>query len=167
MIQFYWFIMNNQQNQILVDQIQPNYDNIPLAIFLIGANGSGKSTLRNYLNLTDIQTNIDPDVLNRLYKDRYPKTYQTEAAIQALDMYNYAINNQLNFCIESILSEHGSIGMIEKAKTKGYYIIGYFVALNDINLNLERIKNRVKIGGHDIASELVRKRYSESFDRFN
>ena len=54
--------MNNITNQAFIDKIQLSYDKTPLAVFLIGANGSGKSTLRNYLNLADIQTNIDPDV---------------------------------------------------------------------------------------------------------
>ena len=79
-------------NQGLIDRdIQINYQNIPLAVFLLGANGSGKSTLRNYLNLSDIQTNIDPDVLNRIFKARYPDTYLIESAKQALTMYQQAL----------------------------------------------------------------------------
>ena len=57
-------------NQQLIEQMQIVYDKTPLAVFLLGANGSGKSTLRNYLNPTEIQINIDPDVLNKLYQNR-------------------------------------------------------------------------------------------------
>ncbi len=68
--------MNHIINQQIVEQIQLDYQNTPLAVFLIGTNGSGKNSLRNYLNLTDIQTNIDPDVLNRIYRNKYPQTSQ-------------------------------------------------------------------------------------------
>jgi predicted ABC-type ATPase len=159
-----WTKMNNRQNQILVDQMQPNYENFPLAIFLIGANGSGKSTMRNYLNLTEIQTNIDPDVLNRICKKRYPKTYQIESARQALVMYDYAINNHFNLCIESTLAGHGSINRIQIVKDAGYHVIGYFIGLNNVELNCQRVRDRVSHGGHDIAPYLIKKRYTESLE---
>ncbi|MBX9597621.1 MAG: hypothetical protein K2X04_03485, partial [Burkholderiales bacterium] len=37
--------MNHIINQEIINQIQLNYDNIPLAVFLLGTNGSGKSSL--------------------------------------------------------------------------------------------------------------------------
>ncbi|MCC2624174.1 MAG: hypothetical protein K0R14_47 [Burkholderiales bacterium] len=154
--------MNHIHNQALIDTIQLNYHNIPLAVFLIGANGSGKSTLRNYLNLTDIQTNIDPDVLNRIYKNRYPNTYLIESAKQALTMYKQGIDSGVNICIESTLAGHGTLARIIQAKRHGYYTIAYFVGLNDVELNLARIRQRVAKGGHNIPEASVRKRFTES-----
>lgn len=101
--------MNHEINQAIVNKIQLSYDNIPLAVFLIGANGSGKSTLRNYLNLSDIQTNIDPNVLNRIFKIKHPQHYLIESAKQALTMYNHTMDNGLNICIESTLAGHGTM----------------------------------------------------------
>lgn len=160
-----WF-MNYQVNQTIINQVQINYTNIPLAIFLIGANGSGKSTLRNYLNLSDIQMNIDPDLLNRIFKVKYPNNYLVEAAKQALTMYNQALRNNLNLCIESTLSGKGTMQRIIAAKKQGYFVIGYFVGLNNVELNLQRIRERVKQGGHDILENIVRRRYTESIDNF-
>lgn len=156
--------MNHLKNQALVDTIPLNYNNIPLAVFLVGANGSGKSTLRNYLNLTDIQTNIDPDVLNRIYKNRYPDTFFIESAKQALTMYKQGIASGVNICIESTLAGHGTIERIIRAKKHGYFIVAYFVGLNDVELNLERIKQRVAAGGHNIPEKNVRKRFTESIN---
>src|SRR5579863_7132246 len=156
--------MNYAYNQALIDTIQLNYHNIPLAVFLIGANGSGKSTLRNYLNLTDIQTNIDPDVLNRIYKSRYPNAYLIESAKQALIMYKQGITSGVNICIESTLAGHGTTERIIQAKKHGYFTIAYFVGLNDVELNLERIRQRVAEGGHNIPDASVRRRYTESIN---
>ncbi|MDQ5921211.1 MAG: hypothetical protein QG673_1267 [Pseudomonadota bacterium] len=154
--------MNQIINQEIIKQIQPNYNDIPLAIFLLGTNGSGKSSLRNYLNLSNIQTNIDPDVLNRIYAIRYPHTYQIESARQALKMYDNALFNSLNICLESTLSGRGTIQRIIKAQEMGYFTIAYYIGLNSIELNLERIKIRAASGGHNIAESVVRRRYYES-----
>ncbi len=156
--------MNHIINQEIINQIQLNYDNIPLAVFLLGTNGSGKSSLRNYLNLSDIQTNIDPDVLNRIYKAKFPRSYQIEAGKQALKMYDDALSSGMNICLESTLAGRGTMQRIVAAKTQGYHTIAYYIGLNSIELNLERIAMRVARGGHDIAEALVRKRYFESAD---
>lgn len=156
--------MNHIINHQIIDQIQLDYKNTPLAVFLIGTNGSGKSSLRNYLNLSDIQSNIDPDVLNRIYKTKYPNNYQIEAAKQALKMYDEAVNLGLNICLESTLAGRGTMARIKAAKADGYYTIGFYIGLNSVELNLERIAMRVARGGHDIPEDIVRRRFYESAD---
>ena len=39
-------MMNQIINQEIVNQIQLSYENIPLAVFLLGPNGSGKGEVR-------------------------------------------------------------------------------------------------------------------------
>ena len=95
--------MNSIINQQIVEQIQLKYDKTPLAVFLVGTNGSGKSSLRNYFNLSDIQSNIDPDILNRIYRTSYPQTYQVEAGKKALKMYDEAMQDKLNICLVPLL----------------------------------------------------------------
>ena len=158
--------MDHVANQSQIDKIQISYESIPLAVFLIGANGSGKSTLRNYLNLSDIQTNIDPDVLNRIFKLRYPDSYLAESAKQALVMYNQGVNSGLNICIESTLSGRGTIERIKAAKANGYFVVAYFVGLESLELNIERVRRRVLRGGHNIATETISRRYIESTNNF-
>ncbi len=156
--------MNHIINQQIVNQIQLRYDNIPLAVFLVGTNGSGKSSLRNYLNLSDIQSNIDPDVLNRIYRAKYPDNYPIEAGKQALKMYDDALGNGLNICLESTLAGRGTMQRIIAAKNAGYFTLAYYIGLNSVELNLERIAGRVARGGHDIPENIVRRRFHESAD---
>lgn len=154
--------MKHILNQAVIDQIQPNYKHQPLACFLIGANGSGKSTLRNYLNLSEIQTNIDPDALNRIAKYQHKENYQLYASKQALRLFSQAIDQHLNLCMESTLSGKGTIKRIQQAKARGYYLIGYFLGVNGVEININRVKNRVLQGGHDIEKSLIIRRYDES-----
>lgn len=157
-------LSNHHFNKKLIEDIQIQYDHIPVAVYLLGANGSGKSTLRNYLNLSDIQTNIDSDLLNKIYQLKNHQHYLLEASKQALQMYAQALDAGLNVCLESTLAGHGTTRRIMRAKKAGYYTLGYFVGLNDVTLNLERIKARVEKGGHDIPEKVVKKRYHESID---
>lgn len=152
----------NTINQQIIEPIQLRYDNIPLAVFLVGTNGSGKSSLRNYLNLSDIQSNIDPDVLNRVYRAKYPQTYQVEAGKRALKMYDDALKNGLNICLESTLAGRGTMQRVIAAKQAGYFTVAYYIGLNSVELNLERIAMRVARGGHDIPENTVRRRFYES-----
>jgi predicted ABC-type ATPase len=156
--------MNHTINQALIDKVQLKHDHQPLACFLIGANGSGKSTLRNYLNLSEIQTNIDPYALNRIAQLKHTQHHQANSARQAINLYTHAIENNLNVCMESTLAGKGTIKRIKKAKANGYYSLGYFIGINDVSINIERVRMRVQKGGHDIPENLIHKRYRESID---
>lgn len=156
--------MNQIINQEIIKSIQIYYNNTPLVIFLLGNNGSGKSSLRNYLNLSDIQTNIDPDALIKIYKYKYEANYQLKASKQALQMYNQALNLKLNICLESTLTGYGIQTRIKKAKQQGYMVVSYYLGLNSVELNLTRIATRVANGGHNIPAEIVLKRYQHSLN---
>ena len=147
-------------------EFQFSYDKQPIAVFLLGANGSGKSSLRRILNLSDINTNIDPDLLNKAYQNKYPDTYIIEAAKEALVQFNNAITKGLNICMESTLAGHGTMRRIMRAKNAGFYVVAYYAGLDNVELNLERIRHRVSLGGHYIADDVVRKRYNESRENF-
>ena len=88
--------------------------------------------------------------------------FQIESARFALFMYSLAIRSNLNVCMESTLSGHGTMQRIIEAKQSGYFVIGYFIGLNDVEINLNRIAKRVSAGGHNIAEQAVRRRYQES-----
>lgn len=156
--------MNTTINQFVVKSIQINLKHQPVAVFLLGANGSGKSSLRSYLDLADIQTNIDPDALNRIAKLRYHEHHLLFASKQAIKLYKNAIENGLNVCMESTFSGQSIIQRVNLAKCKGYYVQCYFMGLSDVNLNIERVKQRVLRGGHDIDQVLIEKRFTESVD---
>lgn len=149
-------------NQEIINKIQLNYNQIPVGVFLLGTNGSGKSSLRRYLDLSDIQSNIDPDMLNRAYKNKFPNTYTIESARKALSLYDDALKNGFNICLESTLAGFGTTNRIKNAKSQGYYTIAYYIGLNSVELNLKRIAKRVLDGGHDIPETSVRRRYVES-----
>ena len=156
--------MNTNLNHFIISRVQINYSHQPVAVFLLGANGSGKSSLRSYLNLADVQSNIDPDSLNRIAKYSHKDNHFIFASKQAIRLFANALNNNLNVCMESTLSGKSAMHRISLAKSKGYYVIAYFVGLSDVNTNIERVRQRVAAGGHDIERNLIIRRYQKSID---
>ena len=49
--------------------------------------------------------------------------------------------------------------MAEDAKSTGFAVVVLFVGTSSIDINLERVRARVKKGGHDIPEEDQRRRF--------
>ncbi len=52
---------------------------------------------------------------------------------------------------------------MQKAKGVGYEITMFYIDLNDVNQNIERVAMRVKNGGHHISTEDILRRNTTSF----
>src|SRR5450759_4293067 len=46
----------------------------------------------------------------------------------------------------------------------GYHISLYFISTDDVRVNIQRVKTRVKNGGHDVPEDKIRERYTRSLD---
>lgn len=128
---------------------------------IAGINGTGKSSLTGVLTnlLTDLGIIIDVDKLaaqnsgNNLLAGRI-----------AIKRINDCLLQGVCFTQETTLSGHRIATTARKAKDAGYHIRMYYVGLNSAEESVERIKNRVKNGGHNIASEDVYRRYAHRIE---
>ena len=71
-----------------------------------------------------------------------------------------------SFCFETVLSHPSKLKLIEHARRKGFKTYLYFVFTDDWRLNIERIKLRVKLGGHAVDEKKIEKRYFRSMNLF-
>lgn len=69
------------------------------------------------------------------------------------------INEKEIFAFETTLSTLLYKNRIKIAKEKGYQIVLVFFWLRDVNLAIERVKLRVKEGGHNIPVDIIERRY--------
>lgn len=51
---------------------------------------------------------------------------------------------------------------MKEARQRGYRVYLYFVATDDPEINLDRVRGRIMQGGHPVPEDKVRKRYGES-----
>lgn len=68
------------------------------------------------------------------------------------------------FTFETVMSSRDKVDFMKEARQRGYRVYLYFVATDDPEINLDRVRRRVMLGGHPVPEDKVRKRYRESID---
>ena len=133
----------------------------PKAVFYCGTNGAGKSTLRR-LNQDDVSVVIDSDRIAAELNPANPRAADMEAGKKALRLFRQAIESRTSFSLESTLAGVSSLKRMQTAKAAGFHIILNYIGLSSPELNVCRVEERVRNGGHRIDPGLIRKRFSES-----
>ena len=130
-----------------------------------GVNGAGKSTLYNSGNLDDnikYSTRINTDEIVRKIGDWKNNSDQIKAAKMAINIRNDCLKHGRSFNEETTLTGKTILKTIDKAKELGYELQLFYLGVASPEIAKERIRNRVEKGGHNIADEIVEKRYYES-----
>lgn len=141
--------------------------NFKKVLYIIaGANGSGKSTLAEvllkekgleFLNADEIAKEISPNAINSV---------PISAGKEYFKRLNTFLKLDKSFAIESTLSGNNITGIIEKAKQLNYKIILVYSFLQNCTVCIERVKKRVKNGGHNVPDEDIIRRYYKSIINF-
>lgn len=134
-------------------------------VIFAGVNGAGKSTLYNTIIPTlDLGVRINTDEIVREIGDWRSGKDQIRAGRIALDIRRDCIEKNLSFNQETTLTGKNIIKAIKEIKEKGYTLHLYYIGLESAEISKERIKNRVLNGGHNIPSDVIDKRYKETFE---
>lgn len=70
--------------------------------------------------------------------------------------------SQVSFTFETVMSSPDKVAFLQKAQQAGYRTYLYFVATEDADINVSRVKYRVQVGGHPVAEDKIRSRYVRS-----
>lgn len=141
------------------------HNTMPIMYVFAGNNGSGKSTIRNLIiDRLGISVNIDPDALARGVDPKHPERRRVSAGKEAIKLARNCIHYRRDFSIETTLSGGNAIRLMREAKAKGFEISIFYVGLGDYHLNIERVENRVKNGGHHIPAEDIIRRHHTSIE---
>lgn len=68
------------------------------------------------------------------------------------------------FTFETVMSHPSKVELLARAQQAGYRTYLYFVATDDPAINISRVRNRVKLGGHDVPEERIEPRYHRSLE---
>lgn len=74
------------------------------------------------------------------------------------------IQSHRDFTFETVMSSPDKIAILQQAQEEGYRTYLYYVATNDPFINISRVKNRVKMGGHGVSEDKIISRYFRSLD---
>jgi predicted ABC-type ATPase len=79
----------------------------------------------------------------------------------------YLVNKLLltgqSFCFETVMSHISKVQLLSQAKSMGYKTYLYFVFTDNVELNIARVKLRVRQGQHDVDISLIKSRYPRTF----
>jgi predicted ABC-type ATPase len=104
-----------------------------------GPNGSGKSTL-----ITDLEFRSDfPSCYINADELKIEHKISDYEAIEMADrLRNEAIEKEISFAFETVMSHHNKIDFISYAKESGYFIKLFFVLTETPDINLLRVTHR-------------------------
>jgi len=127
---------------------------------VVGPNGAGKSTLIAFtlapLLPRSVFVNADGIAKQRWPDD--PAAHAYEAARIAADTRAQLIEVGVSFIAETVFSHPSKLDLIRSAHDAGY-VIALHVVLIPEGLAVERVKRRVRHGGHDVPERKIRERH--------
>ena len=137
------------------------------AYIIAGPNGSGKSTLAGQLIPELGVTFINADeIALRLAPAGDLAGVRLPAGKEFFGLLEQCLNSGQSFAIETTLSGRYLVRHLKKFKRLGYQITLIYIYLDNPEEAINRIKIRVKQGGHSVPDEDVIRRFARGMNNF-
>ncbi len=72
------------------------------------------------------------------------------------------LEKRMSFTFETVMSAKDKVEILKQARLLGYRTYLYYIATDDPMINVSRVKQRVKSGGHDVPEDKIISRYKRS-----
>lgn len=69
-----------------------------------------------------------------------------------------------SFTFETVMSSPDKVAFLQEAQQRGYRTYLYYVATEDPIINVSRVANRVRLGGHPVPEDKIISRYARSLE---
>jgi predicted ABC-type ATPase len=134
---------------------------MPHVILLAGPNGAGKSTVAQLLlrGALRVQEFVNADTIAAGLSAFEPESAAFHAGRVMLDRITELSRARKNFAFESTLAAKSFAPRLKRLKLKGYSVRLVFLFLPSPQLAIERVRQRVRLGGHDVPVSVIRRRY--------
>jgi len=143
----------------------------PIFWIVAGPNGCGKST---FYNRTDIEGwggsvwIINPDLLTAkiVESEQIDTAAANLAAVERIENWLEAsLEAYQTIGVETVLSSGKYRRLVELAHQRGFEVRMIYILLGSLKLQMERIAQRVRDGGHDVPADKVEARRKRSFEQ--
>jgi len=127
---------------------------------VIGPNGAGKSTFVE-LTLAPLLPGIVLVNADEIAKQRWPHdaaSHAYDAAGVAADTRSTLIELGRPFIAETVFSHPSKLHLVHAARAAGYIVVLHILLVAE-DLAVERVKYRVRAGGHDVPETKIRERH--------
>jgi predicted ABC-type ATPase len=122
-------------------------------------------TRSSFARKLGLHPRLERMVVDRALNLRLPGPFDSYLASVLAD----AIRRELleegkTFTFETVMSSPDKVDFMQEARERGYRVYLYFVATDDAEINIDRVRRRVMLGGHPVPDDKLRKRYTKSID---
>lgn len=141
---------------------------MPKLYIIAGPNGSGKTTFaKQFLPYyTKCSNFVNADLIAAGLAPFSPSKVSIKAGKLLLAEIDHFISRKIDFAFETTLAGKTYVHLINEAKSKGYLVYIFFLWIPNVHLARERIKQRVKQGGHHVPDADVKRRLNRSLNNF-
>lgn len=162
---------------------------MPRIRLIAGPNGAGKTTLLRtlvqqkvpvgqYINPDDIARHIDfSGILRRVRNETGDKTKWPSVSRDFSDVYAALLaqavalglrkdwlGHQLSLTYESVMSHESHLAFVDEAVEAGFEPYLYYICTSSPELHKARVRQRVKLGGHNVPEDKIETRYRRSLE---
>jgi len=135
---------------------------------IAGPNGAGKTTfakkfLPEYAKCTNF---VNADLIAQGLSPFSPRAAAMKAGRLVLEQIHKLADKNADFAFETTLSGKAYISFLKGLKKNGYSISIFFLWLPNAELAIDRIKDRVASGGHDVPATDVKRRFHRGVCNF-
>ena len=134
---------------------------MPKLYIISGCNGSGKTTASYTLlpDLLNCREFVNSDEFAKSFSPFDPGAASVTASRYMLMKINYLLERKADFAIETTLATRSLLQIVRQAQQQNYETTVLYFWLNSPELAIERVRDRVVSGGHNIPDAVVRRRY--------
>ncbi len=140
----------------------------PNLYIIAGPNGAGKTTfarkfLPDYVKCLEF---VNVDLIANGISPFDPERAALRAGRIMLEQIHSLAERGVDFGFETTLSGRTYVKLLQEMRKRRYLIHIFFLWISDVELALERVRLRVRNGGHHIPEVIVRRRFGRSLPNF-
>ncbi|WAM19924.1 AAA family ATPase [Rhodococcus sp. JS3073] len=127
---------------------------------VVGCNGAGKSTFVAFTlaPLLPASPFVNADEIAKQRWPANPAAHSYEAAEIAAKTRAHLLTLGKSFIAETVFSHRSKLELIDEARTHDYTVILHVLMIPE-ELAVQRVRYRVRAGGHDVPEDKIRQRY--------
>lgn len=140
----------------------------PLVVVIAGPNGAGKSTSAPLLlqNALAVHEFVNADVIASGLSAFHPENVAITAGRMMLRRMKALAAKRADFAFETTLASRTFAPWLDRLRATGYRAQLIFLSLPSPDLAVERVAERVRVGGHQVPSAVVRRRFKVGLRNF-
>ncbi len=138
---------------------------VPQIVVIGGPNGAGKSTVAARL-IPPTMEFVNADEIAKTLADTVTDAVNVQAGRLMLRRLDELEAARADIAVETTLASRSLAPRIQRLCQRGYVFSLFYVWVPDVEMSAARVASRVRMGGHHIPEQVIRRRYKGGLRNF-